>query len=99
VTTFTAPPIPDAPDSDAAAGPGLTVQSVAALVAATLCGVHRVNGQFVRVNATVGDDGYIDVDVTQINFTAENATVRVLLYPTAAQPVAPRSVPGPKSVT
>ena len=96
MTTFTAPP--EAPTPDAAGSPGLSVQSVAALVAGTVCGVHRVNGQFVRVNATVGDDGYIDVDVTQIDFTAENATVRVLLYPTAAQPVAPGSVPGARSV-
>jgi hypothetical protein len=95
MTTFTTP---EAPTPDAAGGAGLSVQSVAQLVAGTVCGVHRVNGQFVRVNATVGDDGYIDVDVTQIDFTAENATVRVLLYPTAAQPVPPRSVPGPRSV-
>jgi len=89
---------PEAPTPDVAGGPGLSVQSVALLVAGTLCGVHRVNGQFVRVHATVGDDGYIDVDVTAIDFTAENARVRVLLYPTAAQPVASRSVPGPRSV-
>ncbi|MDQ3826947.1 MAG: hypothetical protein M3319_01405 [Actinomycetota bacterium] len=51
------------------------------------------------MNATVSDDGHIDVDVTQIDFTAENAAVRILLYPTAAaQPVAPRSIPGPRSV-
>jgi hypothetical protein len=96
MTTFTASP--EAPIPDAAGGPGLSMQSVAQLVAGTLCGVHRVGGQFVRVNATVGDDGYIDVDVTQIDFTAENATVRVLLYPTAAQPVPPGSVPGPRNV-
>jgi hypothetical protein len=95
MTTFIAP---ESPTPDAAGGPGLSVQSVAQLVAGTVRGVHRVNGQFVRVNATFGDDGYIDVDVTQIDFTAENATVRVLLYPTAAQPVPPRSVPGPRSV-
>ncbi|MFN2535178.1 MAG: hypothetical protein ABR528_07990 [Pseudonocardiaceae bacterium] len=96
MTTFTASP--EAPILDAAGGPGLSMQSVAQLVAGTLCGVHRVGGQFVRVNATVSDDGYIDVDVTQIDFTAENATVRVLLYPTAAQPVPPGSVPGPRNV-
>ena len=96
MTTFTASP--EAPLLDAAGGPGLSMQSVAQLVTGTLCGVHRVDGQFVRVNATVGDDGYIDVDVTHIDFTAENATVRVLLYPTAAQPVPPGSVPGPRNV-
>jgi hypothetical protein len=96
MTTFTAPP--EAPTPDAAGSPGLSLQSVAQLVAGALSGVHRANGQFVRVNATAGDDGYIYVDVTQINFTAENVTIRVLLYPTAAQPVPPGSVPGPRSV-
>ena len=96
MTTFTAPP--EAPTPDPAGGGGLSVQSVTQLVAGALSGVHRVNGQFVRVTATVGDDGYIDVDVTQIDFTADNATVRVLLYPTAAQPVPPTSVPGRRSV-
>lgn len=96
MSTFSTPP--EAPTPDAAGGAGLSVQSVALLVAGALCGVHRVNGQFLRVNATVGDDGYIDVDVTAIDFTAENTTVRVLLYPTAAQPVASRSVAGPKNV-
>ena len=95
MTAFTSS---EAPTPDVAGGPGLSVQSVAALVAGTVCGVHRINGQFVRVHATVGDDGYIDVDVTQIDFTAENTTVRVLLYPTAAQPAPSRSVPEPRSV-
>jgi hypothetical protein len=58
MTTFTASP--EAPILDAAGGPGLSMQSVAQLVAGTLCGVHRVGGQFVRVNATVGDGGYIE---------------------------------------
>jgi hypothetical protein len=81
-----------------ATGNPLSVQSVARFVAGTLSGLHRVNGQFVQVNAAVGDDGYIDVNVTGVDFTAENATIRVLLYPTAAEPVAPRSIPGPRSV-
>jgi len=88
---------PEAPTPDVAGGPGLSVQSVALLVAGTLCGVHRVNGQFVRVHATVGDDGYIDVDVTQVDFTADNVTARVLLYPTAAEPGPPRFAPGPRN--
>jgi len=96
MNTFTAPP--QASTSDSPGSSGLSVQSIARLVASTLCGIHKVNGQFVSVNATVGDDGYIDVDVTAIDFAAENARVRVLLYPTAAQPVASRSVPGPRSV-
>jgi hypothetical protein len=88
---------PEAPVSGAA-GSSLSVQSVARLVASALCGLHRVNGQFVQVNATVGDDGYIDVNVIGVDFTGEDTIVRVLLYPTAAEPVAPRSIPGPRSV-
>lgn len=93
MSTVTTPP--EAPTPDAAGSPGLSVQSVAQLIASTLSGMHRVNGQFVSVNATVGDDGYIDVQVTQVDFTAENATVRVLLYPTAAEPTPHRSILGP----
>lgn len=95
MSSFTARP--EAPSPDAAGIPDLSVQSVARLVASTLSGMHRVNGQFVSVNATVGDDGYIDVQVTQVDFTAENATVRVLLYPTAAEPTPHRPVPGPRN--
>ena len=95
MNTFTAPPQASTPDS--AGSSGLSVQSIARLVASTLCGIHKVNGQFVSVNATVGDDGYIDVDVTQVDFTADNITVRVLLYPTAAEPGPPRFAPGPRS--
>jgi hypothetical protein len=75
---------------------GIGVQAVAQLVAATACGLHRLNDHFVRVNATVGDDGYIDVEATRVNFTDENVTVRVLLYPTAPVPIPPRSVPEPR---
>ncbi|HET9257650.1 MAG TPA: hypothetical protein VFO16_20945 [Pseudonocardiaceae bacterium] len=57
-----------------------------------------MNDQFFTVNATLGDDGYISVEVTQVQFAGENATVRVLLYPTAPVPVASRSVPGPRGV-
>lgn len=82
-----------------AVGSLLSVQSVARLVASTLSGLHRINGQFIQVNAAVGDDGYIDVNVTGVDFTAENPTIRVLLYPTAAEPVESRSIPGPRSVS
>jgi hypothetical protein len=95
MSTSAAPP--EAPNSDAADSSGLSVQSIARLVAGALCGMHRVNGRFVRVNATVGDDGNIGVDVTQMAFTSEDVSVRVLLYPTAGDPVPPGSVPGPRN--
>jgi hypothetical protein len=69
-----------------------TVQSVAELIAATLCGLHRVNDHFVYMNATLGDDGYIDVEVTRVYFDGENAAVRVLLHPTGPVLVTPHSV-------
>lgn len=67
----------------APADTALGLRSVAELVTSTLCGLHRLNGHFVRMNATLGDDGYIAVDVTRVSLTGEDATVRVLLHPTA----------------
>ncbi len=84
--------------SHAAADSGLGIRSVAELVVTTLSGLHRLHGEFVRVNATLGDDGYIDVEVTRMFFDREDATVRVLLYPTAPEPVSPSSAPGPRNV-
>jgi hypothetical protein len=78
------------------ASPDLGVRSVAELVAETLRGLHKVDEALVRLKATVGDDGYIDVEVTRVNFFGDNTTVRVLLYPTAA-PVPPQPVPEPRS--
>jgi hypothetical protein len=89
---------PEAHIPDAVGSP-LSVQSVARLVASALSGLHRVNGQFIQVKAAVGDDGYIDVNVTGVDFAAENPTIRVLLYPTAAEPVASSSIPEPRSVS
>ena len=86
------------PNSHAAADSDIGVRSVAELVATTLCGLYRLHGQFVRVNATLGDDGYINVEVTCLFFDGEDATMRVLLYPTSAEPTPPSSVPGPKTV-
>jgi hypothetical protein len=80
------------------AGSPLSVHSVARFVADALSGLHRVNGQFVQVTAAVGNDGYIEVNITGVDFTAENPTMRVLMYPTAAEPIAPGSIPGPRSV-
>ncbi|MGB8961186.1 MAG: hypothetical protein WCC38_04420 [Pseudonocardiaceae bacterium] len=53
---------------------------IAELVTHALCDLHSAQGGFVRLKATLGDDGYITVDVTRINFTGEDATVRVLLH-------------------
>ena len=88
----------DAPRLHAPGDPAVGIQSIAQLVATAVCGVHRVNDQFVRVNATLGDDGYIDVEVTQVDFTGENSTVRVLLYPTAPVPISSRSTPGHRGI-
>jgi hypothetical protein len=55
MNSFTA--APEASAADPADSSGLSVQSIARLVANTLSGMHRVNGQFIQVNATVGDDG------------------------------------------
>jgi hypothetical protein len=84
--------------SHAAADSCLAIRSIAELVVSTMCGLHRLHGEFVRVDATLGDDGYIDVEVTRMFFDRENATVRVLLYPTATEPVAPSSAGGPRNV-
>jgi hypothetical protein len=78
------------------ASPDLGVRSVAELVAETLRGLHKVEQALVRLEATVGDDGYINVEVTRVNFFGANTTVRVLLYPTAA-PVPPQPVPEPRN--
>lgn len=77
-------------------GARIGVQTVARLVAEAACGLHRLNDDFVRVNASLGDDGYIDVEVTRVDFTGEDVTERVLLYPTAPVPLAARTGPGPK---
>ncbi|MDQ3903916.1 MAG: hypothetical protein M3300_00325 [Actinomycetota bacterium] len=89
---------PEALTPDATGSAALSIQSVARLAASALSGLHRVNGQFLHVSAAVGDDGYIDVNVTGVHFAAENVTIRVLLYPTAAEPVGPRSKSGPRTV-
>ena len=84
--------------SHAAADDSVGIRSVAELIATTMCGLHRLHGQFVRVNATVGEDGYIDVEVTRIFFDHDDATMRVLLYPTAPEPVSSSSTSGPRNV-
>jgi hypothetical protein len=77
------------------------VRSVAELVTQTLRGMHRLNGHFVRMKATLGDDGYIIVEVTRVHLDGEDATVRVLLHPTAPVPIAPPPLaeidPGPSA--
>lgn len=83
---------------EAASDTRLEIRAVAELVATTMCGLHRLHGRFVRVNATLGDDGYINVEVTRMFFDGEDVTVRVLLYPTSPEPVPPSSVPEPRNV-
>jgi hypothetical protein len=80
-----------APDFDTAAAIGLDDRCVAELVTQTLCGLHRLDGHFVRMSATLGDDGYIAVDVTRIYFNGDDTTMRVLLHLTAPVPVTSQS--------
>lgn len=46
-------------------------------------GPHPLNESIVSSDATIGDDGYITVDLRQWNFAGPDAVVRVLLHPTA----------------
>lgn len=90
MTTHSAPTA--AQKLDESGDTGLGVRSVAELVTSTLSGLYRFNDQFVRMKAALGDDGYIDVEVTRVCFDGDDTTVRVLLYPTAPVPVVPQSV-------
>jgi len=77
----------DARDFDTAAEVGLDDRCVAELVTQTLCGLHRLDGHFVRVNATLDDDGYVAVDVTRVSFDGADTAMRVLLHLTTPVPV------------
>jgi hypothetical protein len=83
----------DARDFDTAAVVGLDDRCVAELVTQTLCGLHRLDGHFVRVNATLGDDGYVAVDVTRVSFDGADSTMRVLLHLTTPVPVTSQPPP------
>ncbi|MGH3719457.1 MAG: hypothetical protein ACRDRI_11595 [Pseudonocardiaceae bacterium] len=91
------PTPPEMSNFEAPAGTGLEARSIAELVAARLCGLHRVNDHFVRMDAILGADGYIGLEVTRVYFDGENVTVRMLLQPTAPVPVPPHSLLGPRS--
>lgn len=78
-TPFTAP----SPVQNLPADSGLEVASIAELITQRLCGLHRVNDHFVRIEATLGNDGYIALDVTRIDCPGEDPTIRVLLHLTA----------------
>ena len=95
ITIQSAPP--ETSNSETPAETGLEIRSVAEIVATRLCGLHRVNDYFVRMDATLNSDGCIDLEVTRVYFGSANATVRVLLQPTAPVPVPPHSVPGPRN--
>lgn len=74
---------------------------IAELVTHALCALHNMEGRFVRLKATLGDDGYIALDVTRMNFTGEDATVRVLLHlttpVTVTSPPLTQMRPGPSA--
>jgi len=50
-------------------------------------GYHRFNGAFVKVAATVGDNGMITTTITDVDFKKPDSTVRVIWHPTAPVPV------------
>ncbi|MGH3779193.1 MAG: hypothetical protein ACRDRO_00825 [Pseudonocardiaceae bacterium] len=81
----------EAPDFDTPVDTGLDDRCVAELVTRTLCGLHRLDGHFVRMNATLGDDGYVAVDVTRVYFNGQDTTMRVLLHLATPVPVTPQS--------
>ena len=81
----------DAPGLDTEEDIGFADRCVAELVTRALCGMHRVNGHFVRMNATLGDDGYVAVEVTRVYFNGEDTTMRVLLHLATPVPVTPQS--------
>jgi len=60
---------------------------IAQLFAATISGYHRYNGAFVKVAATVGDNGMITTTITDVDFKKPDSTVRVIWHPTAPVPV------------
>jgi hypothetical protein len=88
---MTVQPAPaEAPGLDTKAEIGFDDRCVAELVTRALCGLHRLNGDFVRMNATLGDDGYVAVDVTRVYFNGEDTTMRVLLHLATPVPVTPQ---------
>jgi hypothetical protein len=91
----------EASDFETATDIELDNRRVAELVTHTLCSMHSVEGRFVRLKATLGDDGYIAVDVTRVHFTGEDATVRVLLHlttpVTVTSPPLVQTGPGPSA--
>jgi hypothetical protein len=73
------------------------IQTVTELVVARLSGLHRINDQFVLLDATLGDDGYIHVQASQVRFGGDNETIRVLLYPTEPMSGSPQFTTGTKN--
>jgi hypothetical protein len=88
------PASPQALGLETEADIGFDDRSVAELVTRTLCGLHRMNGHFVRINANLGDDGYVAVDVTRMYFNGEDVTIRVLLHLTTPVSVTRQPPPG-----
>jgi hypothetical protein len=84
----------EAPDFDTAVDTGFDDRCVAELVTRALCGLHKLDGYFVRMNATLGDDGYVAVEVTRVYFEGEDTAMRVLLHLTTPVPVTSRSRAG-----
>ena len=92
---MTVQPAPaQAPGFETEADFGFNDRGVAELVTRTLCGLHKLNGNFVRMNATLGDDGYVAVDVTRVYFNGEDTTIRLLLHITTPVSVIAQSRAG-----
>jgi hypothetical protein len=92
---MTVQPAPaQAPGLDTGADFGFDDRGVAELVTRTLRGLHKLNGNFVRMNATLGGDGYVAVDVTRVYFNGEDITIRLLLHLTTPVSVIAQSRAG-----
>lgn len=82
---------PTASSSDANVDTGLKVCFLAELITKALCGLHEVNGYFLRTSATLGVEGIITLEVTRVYFDGDDATVYIALHPTATGPHHPNS--------
>jgi hypothetical protein len=71
---------------------------IANYVTQRLTGLDMVNSAFIRGEATVGEDDFITLDLTEYDFNGPDRTARVLiqlLHPTAPADTTPEPAPGP----
>ena len=70
---------PEITGTDATANTEWGIHAVAELMTTTLSGLHRLDDHFVCMNATLGDDGCIELTATLVRIAGEDVTIRVLL--------------------